>query len=142
MNRRAHRIGRGLTCLGLLSTAEYLGWRLCDVAERPPVWLVALAFAVEIAGFVGSGVLMWALWHRRHRPTTQPRRTGPNRFLSTSSYASMNNRSTRSGPHCCRCRRCRPSNVVVDIGARPEVVALAVEFGAVYAATDSRTTTA
>lgn len=63
MNRRAHRIGRGLTCLGLLSTGTYLGWRVATLPSHPPVWLVALALGVELAGFVGSGVLMWALWH-------------------------------------------------------------------------------
>ena len=63
MNRRAHSFGRGLTCLGLLATGAYLGWRLWTLPSDAPIWLVVVAFVVEVAGFVGSGLLMWALWH-------------------------------------------------------------------------------
>ena len=67
MNRRAHGLGRGLTCLGLLSTAAYLGWRIATLPSRTPTWLVVVALAVEIVGFLGSILLTWALW-----PTGRP----------------------------------------------------------------------
>src|SRR4029078_12511341 len=63
MNRWAHRCGRGLTCLGLLCTGAYLAWRVATLPSAPPVWLVALGILVEGGGFIGSGGLMWAMWH-------------------------------------------------------------------------------
>ncbi len=41
MNRRAHGLGRGLSCLGLLSTSAYLGWRITTLPSHTPTWLVA-----------------------------------------------------------------------------------------------------
>ena len=138
MNRRGHRIGRGLTCLGLVSTAAYLGWRIATLPSQPPLWIVVLAIAVEITGFVGSGILMWALWRRLpvavspadadvgidpsgidvtvrvdHQPIHQVRAT----MLSL--------KTMTTGRH-----------VVVDMRARPEIAKLAAEFGAIYGATD------
>ncbi|MGZ4725036.1 MAG: hypothetical protein ACXV8L_12580, partial [Ilumatobacteraceae bacterium] len=62
MNRRAHGIGRVMTCAGLMSTGGYLGWRIATVPGHTPTWLVVLALTVEMIGFVGSGLLAWALW--------------------------------------------------------------------------------
>ena len=54
MNRRAHTIGRGVTCLGLASTGGYLGWRLATLSNHAPIWLVGLALIVEITGSSGQ----------------------------------------------------------------------------------------
>ncbi|MEP7202715.1 MAG: hypothetical protein ABI894_08905, partial [Ilumatobacteraceae bacterium] len=143
MNRRAHRIGRGLTCLGLLSTAAYLGWRVATLPSQPPVWLVALAIVVEFAGFFGSGVLMWALWHgpnnaaeqnlpgdEEHTPVDVAVRVDDQpihqiRATLLALQTMTNGRTLQTGRH-----------IVIDLQARPEVAALASEFSAVYAATD------
>ena len=60
MNRRAHGIGRMVTCVGLLSTGGYLGWRFATLPSHAPTWLVVLALVVEIVGFIGSSLLAWA----------------------------------------------------------------------------------
>ena len=141
MNRRAHRIGRGLTCLGLLSTAGYLGWRVATLPSQPPVWLVALAIVVEIAGFIGSGMLdVGPVARTARRRQTAAQRPADARVDAVDvdvvvrvddqpihqiratllSLRSMTDRPTRR----------------VDLQARPEVASLAAEFAAVYAATD------
>ncbi len=139
MNRRAHRVGRGLTCLGLLSTGAYLTWRVATLPSQPPIWLVALAICVEIAGFVGSGVLTWALWP--NRDPAHPAPLGEAADLHAGDIdvvvrvedqpihhlraTLLSLQSMATGRH-----------VVVDVRARPEVVALAAEFEAAYVATD------
>lgn len=137
MNRRAHRIGRGLTCLGLLSTAGYLSWRIATLPSQPPVWLVALAIVVEIAGFVGSGVLMWALWHGPHdaavATTSADAKQPPidvavrvdDQPLHQIRATLLSLQTMTTGRH-----------IVIDLQARPEVASLAAEFSAMYAATD------
>jgi hypothetical protein len=137
MNRRAHRIGRWLTCLGLLSTAEYLCWRVATLPSQPPVWLVALAIVVEIAGFIGSGVLMWALWHSHHdaaRIVTldDVDRTPVDVVVRVDDQPIHQIRATLLSLQTMTTGR----HVVIDLQARPEVVALAAEFSASYAATD------
>lgn len=136
MNRRAHRFGRGLTCLGLLATGAYLGWRLWTLPSDAPIWLVVVAFAVEVAGFVGSGLLMWALWHG----ATAKAAAGENGTEPVPVDVAI--RVDEQPVHQIRATllslQTMPAQrtVIVDMRARPEVVALAVEFGAAYAATD------
>ena len=142
MNRRAHRIGRGLTCLGLLSTGTYLGWRVATLPSHPPVWLVALALGVELAGFVGSGVLMWALWHGPGASVGQASLSFDEHLGLDPSRVDVVVRVDQQPIHHIRGTllslqsMATGQQVVVDLGARPEVAALAAEFGAVYAATD------
>jgi hypothetical protein len=136
MNRRAHRMGRVLTCLGLASTGAYLGWRIATLPGKPPVWLVASAICVEVAGFIGSWILMWALWHgARPQPTGIPDDLDQSRVdivvrvdqqpIHQIRATLLSLRSLSTG-----------QRVVVDLGARPEVAAVAAEFEAIYAATD------
>ena len=148
MNRRAHRMGRGLTCLGLLATGAYLCWRLWTLPSDAPVWLVVVAFVVEVAGFIGSGLLMWALWHGAPaRTTASENGTEQDRVdveldvavevavdvaVRVDQQPSHQIRATLLSLQTMTLRR----TIVVDMGARPDVVALAAEFGAVYAATD------
>lgn len=143
MNRLSHRIGRGLTCLGLLSTTAYLGWRIATLPSRPPLWIVVLAIAVEVAGFVGSGILTWALWHG------QPAVASPAEMLAAGTDNEIEPaavevvvRVDRQPIHQVRATMlslqtmATGRHIVVDMRARPEVAALAAEFGATYAATD------
>ncbi len=139
MNRRAHRTGRGLTCLGLLSTGTYLGWRIATLPSAPPIWLVALAISVEIAGFVGSGVLMWALWHGSKAPDTH---TSPVHPDILSDQIDVVIRVALQPMHHVRATLLSLRSMatgrlaVVDLQARPEIAALAAEFDATYTATD------
>ena len=134
MNRRAHGIGRIVACVGLLATGGYLGWRVATLPNHTPTWLVVLALAVETIGFVGSGLLAWALWPAQlvvHRGVQRDAGTvdvvvrvdrQPVHQVRASLLAMQ---SMRAGRH-----------VVVDLGARLEIAALAAEFGTVYAAPD------
>ena len=138
MNRGRHRIGRGLTCLGLLSTAAYLGWRIATLPSRPPLWTVVLAIVVEIAGFVGSGILMWALWHGQSTPASvagtdgEIDPTGIDVAVRVDQQPLHQVRATMLSLRTMTTGR----QIVVDLRARPEVATLAAEFGAGYAATD------
>jgi hypothetical protein len=138
MNRRAHRIGRGLTCLGLLATAGYLFWRVTTLPASAPIWLVALAVAVEIMGFVGSGLLAWALWRR-------PQRVEP-RQLRDDVAADRVDVVIRVDQQPARDVRATllalptmttGSHVIVDHGDRPDVADVAAEFGAEHVVADS-----
>jgi len=134
MNRWAHRTGRGLTCLGLLCTGAYLAWRVATLPSAPPVWLVALGIIVEIGGFIGSGVLMWALWHGS-REVPQHAEAEPTLLdvaVRVDQQPVHQVRATMLSLRTLRSAR----HIVVDLGARPEVAALAAEVGAVYAAVD------
>ncbi|HEY0521234.1 MAG TPA: glycosyltransferase family 2 protein [Ilumatobacteraceae bacterium] len=130
-----------MTCLGLASTAGYLGWRVVTVPGRPPIWLVALALIVEIGGFVGSGILAWALWHGPSglEPSAAP---GSADEGDAAHAVDVVVRVHQQPLHQIRATLLslmsaeKASAVVVDVGARPEVAALAAEFDAVYAATD------
>jgi hypothetical protein len=134
MNQRAHSMGRGLTCLGLAATGAYLGWRVTTLPGQPPIWLVALAICVEVTGFVGSGILMWALWHR-----ARPRFDADD---LDSTRVDIVVRVDRQPIHQIRATllslrsMSAGQRVVVDLGARPEVASIAAEFEAIYAATD------
>ncbi|HEY5423077.1 MAG TPA: hypothetical protein VIK05_06400, partial [Ilumatobacteraceae bacterium] len=134
MNRWAHRSGRGLTCLGLMCTGAYLVWRLTTLPSAPPVWLVALGVIVEVGGFIGSGVLMWAMWHgsRKAPQHAETEPTLPDVAVRVDQQPVHQIRATLLSLQTLRSAR----HVVVDVAARPEVAALAAEFGAVYAATD------
>jgi hypothetical protein len=134
MNRRAHGIGRGLTCLGLASTGAYLGWRIATLPSQPPIWLVGLAISVEIVGFIGSGLLMWALWHGSQRPSgdTDVAQDRVDVVIRVDDQPMHHVRATLL---CLRSMSFGRA-VVVDLHARPEIAALAAEFEAVYAATD------
>jgi hypothetical protein len=134
MNRWAHGVGRGVACLGLLSTGAYLGWRVATLPTRSPTWLVAVALAVEIAGFLGSVLLTWALW-----PSS---RGMPASSLVDSRHVDIVVRVDQQPIHHVRATLLAIQSmnagqqVVVDLGARLEIVALAAEFGTAYAAPD------
>ncbi len=134
MNRRMHRIGRGLTCLGLLSTGTYLCWRIATLPSRPPLWLVAVALAVEIAGFVGSALLAWALWHGQS--------VAPDQIDVDAGQVDVVVRVDQQPIHDVRATLLALQSmvtgrrVVVDLRARLEIAALAAEFRIGYAATD------
>lgn len=142
MNRRAHRIGRWLTVLGLASTAAYLGWRIATLPANSPLWLVVVAICVEVAGFIGSGILMWALWHSPQAALPVESSGLHERGEVDPNHVDVVVRVDQQPMHQIRATllslRSMPTGhcVVVDLGARAEVAAIAAEFEAVYAATD------
>jgi hypothetical protein len=139
MNRRTHRIGQGLSFLGLASTAAYLGWRVATLPSHAPLWLIVLALVVEIAGFAGSVLLVWALWHGS-RLVAAPR--SPDHPDLRPDHVDVVVRVGQEPIHQVRATllslqmMATGQRAVVDMSARPEIASLAAEFGAVYAATD------
>ena len=134
MNRRAHGIGRMVTCVGLLSTGGYLGWRFATLPSHAPTWLVVLALVVEIVGFIGSSLLAWALW-----PAPRAIHDDAQRDAGAVDVVV---RVDRQPVHQVRASLLSMQSmsagrlVVVDLGARLEIAALAAEFETVYAAPD------
>jgi hypothetical protein len=134
MNRQAHGIGRMVTCVGLLSTGGYLGWRFATLPSHAPTWLVVLALVVEIIGFIGSSLLAWALWPAPRAIHNDARRDA--------GAVDVVVRVDRQPVHQVRASLLSMQSmsagrlVVVDLGARLEIAALAAEFETVYAAPD------
>ncbi|HSB86480.1 MAG TPA: hypothetical protein VLD86_09230 [Ilumatobacteraceae bacterium] len=136
MNRWAHGVGRGLAAIGTLATAAYLGWRFATLPSGSPSWLVALSLAVEVVGFGSSLLLLWALWRRL------PHSTRFDRSIGNAEDVDVVVRVDDQPVHHVRATllavRSMPAGrvVIVDLGARPEVAAMAAEFDTVYAAPD------
>ena len=137
MNRWAHWVGRGLVCAGLSFTGAYLVWRFTTLPAGAPMWLVALTLAVEVVGFIGTALLCWALW-----PTPQAPPGPPALTATEVGDVDVVIRVTDQEVHAVRAtllavRSMRTGRtVLVDLGARVEVAALAAEFGTLYAAPD------
>jgi hypothetical protein len=123
-----------VTCVGLLSTGGYLGWRFATLPSHAPTWLVVLALVVEIIGFIGSSLLAWALWPAPRAIHDDVRRDA--------GAVDVVVRVDRQPVHQVRASLLSMQSmsagrlVVVDLGARLEIAALAAEFGTVYAAPD------
>ncbi|MCE9621139.1 MAG: hypothetical protein K8R99_02215 [Actinomycetia bacterium] len=62
MRRTEHSIARAIVVAGLLASLGYLSWRALYTLAGTDLWLSVPAILVEIAGFVGSALLAWALW--------------------------------------------------------------------------------
>jgi hypothetical protein len=123
-----------VTCVGLLSTGGYLGWRFATLPSHAPTWLVVLALVVEIIGFIGSSLLAWALWPAPRAIHDDARRDA--------GAVDVVVRVDRQPVHQVRASLLSMQSmsagrlVVVDLGARLEIAALAAEFETVYAAPD------
>ena len=123
-----------VTCVGLLSTGGYLGWRFATLPSHAPTWLVVLALVVEIIGFIGSSLLAWALW-----PAPRAIHDDAQRDAGAVDVVV---RVDRQPVHQVRASLLSMQSmsagrlVVVDLGARLEIAALAAEFETVYAAPD------
>jgi hypothetical protein len=134
MNRWAHGIGRGLASVGLGFTGAYLAWRFTTLPTHAPLWLIVLALAVEIVGFAGSLLLCWALWPLPPLP--------PEHAADATHHVDVVVRVIDQPVHAVRATLMAAQSmrsgrtVIVDLGARVEVVALATEFDTLYAAPD------
>lgn len=62
MQRTEHTIARALVATGLGAGLWYLTWRALFSLAGTDLWLSIPLLLVEVAGFVGSALLAWALW--------------------------------------------------------------------------------
>ena len=153
----------GMTMMGRAAAVSaigvgvvYLGWRAIDTLDGTPWWLGGPTLAIELVGLVAVAVTCWALWrrpeqaapsvaridHRDHRDhRDQPDQPGqPGRsaagFLDVEIVVRCSGQSLPALRASLLAARPISSVVVLDIDARPEVAAVAVEHGARYVATD------
>lgn len=140
MRRTEHLGARVLTSIGLLATVAYLVWRVGFSLHDTALWLSLPALGVEIVGFLGAATLAWALWPSPSDgfPASgdrQPHVTEPvDVVVRVDQQVEHEVRSTLLALRAVR----RVSQVVVvDLSARPGIAALATEFDAVYACSDS-----
>lgn len=137
MRRTEHLGARALAAVGLAATLCYLIWRVGFSMHDTELWLSLPTLAVEIVGFLGATALTWALW-------PVPARYQASRDIAVTSRVDAVVRVDRQSIHEVRAtllalQSVQHVNVVVlvDLSARPAVAALATEFQAVYAATDT-----
>jgi cellulose synthase/poly-beta-1,6-N-acetylglucosamine synthase-like glycosyltransferase len=138
MRKNEHVSARVLTAIGLLAGFAYLVWRALYSFEGAAAWLSIPLFLVEIAAYLGTAVLVWALWPM---PVGRP-------LLITDVISPVDSvdavvRVCHQGLHEVRATLLALREVdgvddvlVVDHSGRSEVASLATEFQAVYAATD------
>ena len=62
MRRREHMVARVIAGVGLAAGLCYLVWRAQFSLAGTDLWLSLPVLLVEVAGFVGSALLAWALW--------------------------------------------------------------------------------
>jgi SdrD B-like domain/Glycosyl transferase family group 2 len=140
-------IGRVSAVLAVTFGVVYLGWRGSSTLSDVPWWLGVPTLAVEAAGVFAVSVTCWAVWRRPDAAAPLPAAAsaGPagvdgRRAVPEPLDTEIVVRCTGQTPAALRATliACRPIAplLVVDVDARPEIAALAVEHGARYLATD------
>ncbi len=136
MRRNEHVGARALAVTGLLGGVAYLVWRLATSMHGSPWWLATPFYVVEFVGFLATALLVWALWPA---PVTR-------RDASADHHATTVDAVVRVSHHSLQDLRATmlalqhvtgvDEVVIVDLDGRPEVARMAIDFQAVYAATD------
>ena len=152
-------VGRAAAVMAVGIGVVYLGWRTIGTLDGAPWWLGTPTLAVELIGFIAVAVTCWALWRRPDQaapPSTEQQHPQHLEHPKHLEHLEHLGRSAPTGAGfldaeiVVRCsgqplpalrasliaaRQIAPV-VVLDIDARPEVAAVAVEHGALYIATD------
>jgi hypothetical protein len=132
-------IGRGIALAGLAFGGAYLAWRISTTLGGIPVWLSAVTLLVEIIGFLSVATLVWAIWPA---PVVKPPRPPSATMAPVAMNMDIDVLIRCSGQDTDALRatllasRHLGSLHVLDLGARPEMAALALDSDAVYIATD------
>jgi hypothetical protein len=136
MRRVEHQVARVVAGWSLAAGAAYLAWRLTGSMHGTPGWLALPTIALELFGFVATALLAWALWPM---PTVRSRNPSSGPVGPVDAVVRVDDQP----PHEVRAtllalRKVHGVSgvVLVDLSGRPAVAALAVEFQAVYAASD------
>lgn len=135
MGRRQLAGARVLTGLGLLTAVAYLVWRVLATMSGTSLWLSIPVWAVEAAGFGGAALLVVALWPTP--PADESVAGGSTTPMDVVVRVGQQaDHEVRATLVALRSVRAAARTILVDITARPEIVRLATEFDALYAATD------
>ena len=146
-------MGRAAALLALVFGVAYLGWRATSTIAGAPWWLGVPTLAIEAVGVLAVGITSWALWHRPQTAAPLPlgTRDSQGEARGRDGLALVSAPEPLDTEIVVRCSgqdlpalratliSCRPIApvLVVDLDARPEIAALAVEHGARYLATDT-----
>ncbi len=136
MRRNEHVGARVLAVTGLLGGTAYLGWRLAASMQGAPAWLALPFFVVEVFGFIGAVLLVWALWPMPLGRLPDDRRRYGDPVDAVVRIAAQPLHELRATLLSLRSVEGVGDVIVVDHDGRPEVASMALEFQAVYAATD------
>lgn len=136
MRRNEHVGARVLAVSGLVGGIAYLGWRLAASMQGAPAWLAVPFFLVELFGLVGALLLVWALWPMPFGRPPEDRRRFGDAVDTVVRIADQPLHELRATLLALRSVEGVADVVVVDHRGRSEVALLALEFQAVYAATD------
>ncbi len=135
MRRTEHTIARVVTLIGLVASCFYLFWRALFLAGTD-LWLSIPVLLVEMSGFVGGALLVWALWPHLARQSSPAE--------SVVSAVDVLVRVHHQGEHELRATLMAlravanvSDIIIVDISARPSIASIAAEFQHMYAVTDA-----
>lgn len=137
MRRTEHLGARALTTVGLLATLAYLTWRTAYSLDGTRLWLSLPVLLVEVVAFLGAAALAWALWPAP--PVHVVSAAGPAAPAPTDVVVRVHHEAeheVRATLLAARSMGAVAQVIVVDLGGRPSVASLAIEFGARYVATD------
>lgn len=127
-------LGRVAAVVALACGAAWIGWRVATFGGAP-WWLGAPTLAVEAVGLLAVAVTVWALWRRPEsaRPIDHARHHD---VLDAEIVVRCTGQDAPAVRATLLAARPLAPVVVLDLDARSEIAALAVEHGARYLATD------
>ncbi|MGD9999909.1 MAG: glycosyltransferase family 2 protein, partial [Ilumatobacteraceae bacterium] len=131
-------IGRVIAVVGLVFGVAYLGWRVSSTLAGAPPVLAGIALLVEVVGFVGAAVTVWALWRapRDVDGADASAAGGATPVLDLDVLVRSSGDDVESLRATLLAARDLGWLYVLDLEARPEIAAVALDAGAVYIATD------
>jgi hypothetical protein len=139
MRRTEHLGARVVTTIGVLATLVYLGWRAAFSLRGSELWLSLPVLLIEAIAFAGSAVLAWALWPAPGADVVRRSGVKASSPLPSDVVVRVNDQAeheVRATLLAARHLVDAQQVIVIDLHARPAIAALAIEFGAMYAATD------
>ncbi len=135
--RQEHTIARVVTLIGLVASCFYLSWRACFTLAGTDLWLSIPVLLVEISGFVGGALLVWALWPQRDRQASPADSIDASAVDVLVRVHHQGEHELRATLMALRAVAQVSDVIVVDVSARPAIASIAAEFQHSYAATDS-----
>jgi len=133
-----HRVGRQLSIVALVVSVAYLVWRsVWSLHSKSGVvawWLALPTLVLEISGVATVALLVWALWRSGTDDSIAPTSARPTKLdydvvVVATARTAQDLRATLVS---LQLDASPPNTVVVDLGARTDIVQIALEFGATF----------